>query len=101
MVMRTYDGSAGDVDYGTIGSGYASYRRPDERIAHVIAEALGDARTVLNVGAGTGSYETEARTITAVEPSLAMRVQRPAQLATAIDAVAEAPPSQMGSSTRR
>ncbi|MFF1735288.1 MULTISPECIES: class I SAM-dependent methyltransferase [unclassified Streptomyces] len=87
--MRTHDGSAGDVDHGTVGSGYAHYRRPDERIAHVIAEAIGDARTVLNVGAGTGSYETAARTITAVEPSLAMRAQRPAQLATAIDAVAE------------
>ncbi|MFJ3991230.1 class I SAM-dependent methyltransferase [Streptomyces sp. NPDC090032] len=87
--MRTHDGSAGDVDYGTVGTGYAHYRRPDERIARVIAEAIGDARTVLNVGAGTGSYETAARTITAVEPSLAMRAQRPAQLATAIDAVAE------------
>ncbi|GHE12756.1 class I SAM-dependent methyltransferase [Streptomyces alanosinicus] len=89
MVMRTHDGSAGDVDHHRIGSGYASYRRPDERIAHVIAQALGDAGTVLNVGAGTGSYETAARTITAVEPSLAMRAQRPARLATAIDAVAE------------
>ncbi|MEU8486675.1 class I SAM-dependent methyltransferase [Streptomyces sp. NPDC048641] len=87
--MRTHDGSAGDVDYGTVGTGYAHYRRPDERLARVIAEAIGDARTVLNVGAGTGSYETAARTITAVEPSLAMRAQRPAQLATAIDAVAE------------
>ncbi|MFF1353379.1 class I SAM-dependent methyltransferase [Streptomyces sp. NPDC058297] len=87
--MRTHDGSAGDVDHGSVGSGYAHYRRPDERIAQVIAEAIGDARTVLNVGAGTGSYETAARTITAVEPSLAMRAQRPAQLATAIDAVAE------------
>jgi SAM-dependent methyltransferase len=89
MLMRTHDGSAGDVDYGTIGQGYASYRRPDERIALVIARALGDARTVLNVGAGTGSYEAAAHTITAVEPSRAMRAQRPAQLATAIDAVAE------------
>ncbi|ATL32646.1 class I SAM-dependent methyltransferase [Streptomyces formicae] len=89
MVMRTHDGSAGDVDYGSLGPGYASYRRPDERIAHVIARALGDARAVLNVGAGTGSYETEAHAITAVEPSLAMRAMRPARLATAIDAVAE------------
>ncbi|WP_327350902.1 class I SAM-dependent methyltransferase [Streptomyces sp. NBC_01304] len=89
MVMRTQDGSAGDVDYGAIGRGYASYRRPDERIAQFIAEALGDARNVLNVGAGTGSYESAAHTITAVEPSLAMRAQRPAELATAVDAVAE------------
>lgn len=96
MVMCTYDGSAGDVDHGTIGSVHASYRRPDERIAHVIAEALGDARTVLNVGAGTGSYESAAHTITAVEPSLAMRAQRPAELATAIDAVAEGLPFDEG-----
>ncbi|MFJ5265053.1 class I SAM-dependent methyltransferase [Streptomyces sp. NPDC088387] len=89
MVMRTDDNSAGDVDYRTLGAGYTTYRRPDGRIARVIAEALGDARTVLNVGAGTGSYETAAHTITAVEPSLAMRAQRPAELATAIDAVAE------------
>ncbi len=89
MVMRTFDGGAGDVDHNAIGSTYAAHRRPDERIAQVIAEALGGARTVLNVGAGTGSYETAAHTITAVEPSPAMRVRRPAGLATAIDAVAE------------
>ncbi|MFC7807882.1 class I SAM-dependent methyltransferase [Streptomyces olivaceus] len=87
--MRTHDGSAGDVDYGAIGSGYSSFRRPDARIAHVIAQALGGADTVLNVGAGTGSYENPAHATTAVEPSLAMRAQRPAQLATALDAVAE------------
>ncbi|MEU9161466.1 class I SAM-dependent methyltransferase [Streptomyces sp. NPDC048424] len=92
MTTRTQDGSAGDVDYGAIGGGYASYRRPDEHIARFIAEALGDARTVLNVGAGTGSYETAARTVTAVEPSESMRAQRPARLAGAIDAVAEALP---------
>ncbi|MFE0186639.1 class I SAM-dependent methyltransferase [Streptomyces sp. NPDC058989] len=89
MTTRTQDGSAGDIDYGTFGSGYSSYRRPDERIARCIAEALGDARTVLNVGAGAGSYESAARTVTAVEPSESMRAQRPAQLARAIDAVAE------------
>ncbi|MFD0419788.1 class I SAM-dependent methyltransferase [Streptomyces sp. NPDC127108] len=89
MGMRTRDGSVGDVDYGAIGSAYASFRRPDERIARVIAHALGDARTVLNVGAGTGSYETPAHAFTAVEPSLAMRARRPAELATAVDAVAE------------
>ncbi|MCF3118548.1 class I SAM-dependent methyltransferase [Streptomyces arenae] len=89
MVMRTYDGGAGDIDRRAIGSGDGSYRRPDERIARAIAEALGDAHNVLNVGAGTGSYETAAHAITAVEPSLAMRARRPARLATAIDAVAE------------
>ncbi|MFJ8159460.1 class I SAM-dependent methyltransferase [Streptomyces sp. NPDC096136] len=89
MTTRTQDGSAGDVDYGTIGSGYSSFRRPDERIARFIAQALGDARTVLNVGAGAGSYESAARSVTAVEPSGAMRAQRPARLADAVDAVAE------------
>ncbi|MEV1025870.1 class I SAM-dependent methyltransferase [Streptomyces sp. NPDC050264] len=88
--MRTYAGSAGDVDCGTAGSGgRASSRRPDERIARAVAQALGDAHSVLNVGAGTGSYESADHTITAVEPSLALRAQRPARLATAIDAVAE------------
>ncbi|MFF3980566.1 class I SAM-dependent methyltransferase [Streptomyces sp. NPDC001828] len=89
MTTRTEDGSAGDVDYGAIGSGYSSYRRPDERIARRIAEALGNARTVLNVGAGAGSYENAAHAVTAVEPSESMRAQRPARLVRAIDAVAE------------
>ncbi|MER5931807.1 class I SAM-dependent methyltransferase [Streptomyces sp. NPDC002054] len=89
MTTRTQDGSAGDVDYGAIGGGYSSYRRPDERIARFVAQALGDAQSVLNVGAGAGSYESAARTVTAVEPSESMRAQRPAQLARAIDAVAE------------
>ncbi|MFJ8159555.1 class I SAM-dependent methyltransferase [Streptomyces sp. NPDC096136] len=89
MNVRTQDGSAGDVDYGAIGSGYASFRRPDTRIARFIAEALGEARTVLNVGAGAGSYENAAREVTAVEPSRSMRDQRPARLVRAVDAVAE------------
>ncbi|WP_435798489.1 hypothetical protein [Streptomyces decoyicus] len=60
MDVRGMDGSAGDVDYGSISAGYASSRRPDPRIAQFIAEALGGARTVLNVGAGFGSYESAA-----------------------------------------
>ncbi|MEU5539775.1 class I SAM-dependent methyltransferase [Streptomyces sp. NPDC020362] len=89
MTTRAQDGSAGDVDYGAIGSGYSSYRRPDDRIARFVAGAVGDARRVLNVGAGSGSYEGAARSVTAVEPSESMRAQRPTQLAPAIDAVAE------------
>ncbi|MFD4240495.1 class I SAM-dependent methyltransferase [Streptomyces sp. NPDC058525] len=89
MNARTQDGSAGDVDYGTVGSGYSSYRRPDTRIARFIAEALDGAQTVLNVGAGAGSYESAARTVTPVEPSESMRAQRPSSLARAVDAVAE------------
>lgn len=52
---RRQDGSAGDADYGVIGKTYSDYRRPDPRIARAVWDALGDARTVLNVGAGAGS----------------------------------------------
>jgi hypothetical protein len=86
---RHQDGSAGDANYGAIGEGYASFRRPDPRIARLIETALGDARIVLNVGAGAGSYEPTDRAVTAVEPSQSMRNQRPAHLPPAIDAVAE------------
>lgn len=89
---RHPDGSAGDADYGRIGRGYPDYRRPDPYIAAVIVKALGDARTVLNVGAGAGSYESTDRDVTAVEPSAAMRDQRPPHLSRAVDATAEALP---------
>lgn len=90
--MAPEDGSAGDADYSVIGSGYVRYRQPEPAIAALIAEALGDAGSVLNVGAGAGSYEPRDRAVTAVEPSAAMRAQRPATLVPAIDAVAEALP---------
>nr|QEO74054.1 methyltransferase [uncultured bacterium] len=80
---------AGDFDYDTHGSGYAVVRRTDPRIAELVHAALGAARTVLNVGAGAGSYEPTDREVTAVEPSAAMRAQRPAHLVEAIDGVAE------------
>ena len=86
---RRADGSAGDVDYGEIGASYGRFRQPEPAIARQILEALGASRTVLNVGAGTGSYEPTDRAVTAVEPSASMRAQRPAHLGTAIDAVAE------------
>jgi SAM-dependent methyltransferase len=89
MAERKADGSAGDADYGSIGRGYAAFRKPEPAIEAIIARALGDARTVLNVGAGAGSYEPADRDVTPVEPSASMRAQRPAHLATAIDAVAE------------
>jgi SAM-dependent methyltransferase len=85
------DGSAGDVDYAPLAGGYRSYRQPDPRVASAIAAALGDARTVLNVGAGAGSYEPVDRIVTAVEPSTSMRAQRPADRP-AIDATAESLP---------
>lgn len=90
--MRRDDGSAGDADYGSIGGGYRDHRRPDPRIAAAIVDALGDARTVLDVGAGAGSYEPIDREVTAVEPSESMRAQRPPTSPVAIDATAEALP---------
>jgi len=62
--------------YDVIGKTYAQYRRPDPRIASIIMGALGDASTILNVGAGTGSYEPRGRNVIAVEPSLTMIGQR-------------------------
>lgn len=86
------DGSAGDADYGAIGGGYSDYRRPEPAIARRIWDALGEARSVVNVGAGAGSYEPGDKDVTPVEPSAAMREQRPAHLAPAINAPAEALP---------
>lgn len=63
--------------YDTIGATYATTRRTEPRIASQVWAALGDAQTVLNVGAGTGSYEPPDRDVTAVEPSAVMRAQRP------------------------
>ena len=85
------DGSAGDVDYSALAGGYSRYRQPDPRIETAILTALGDAVTVLNVGAGAGSYEPLDRVVTAVEPSESMRAQRPSGRP-AIDATAESLP---------
>ena len=62
--------------YDEIGIGYENYRRPDPRIATSIIRALGEAETVVNVGAGAGSYEPTDRSVVAVEPSLVMIRQR-------------------------
>ena len=67
---------AGDFDYEAGGDGYAGRRRTDPRIAAYVWAALGDAATVINVGAGAGSYEPPDRYVVAVEPSAAMRAQR-------------------------
>jgi SAM-dependent methyltransferase len=74
--------------YDAIGIGYGHYRRPDRRIATAIIDALGDAATVVNVGAGTGSYEPVDRSVVAVEPSFAMIHQRPAGSAPVVQASA-------------
>ena len=75
--------------YDTIGATYTVTRRTEPRIAARVWAALGDARTVLNVGAGTGSYEPSDRDVTAVEPSAVMRAQRPAGAAQCLAAAAE------------
>jgi SAM-dependent methyltransferase len=87
----------GEAAYDRIGVGYRQVRRPDPRIAARIETALGDARTVLNVGAGTGSYEPADREVTAVEPSRVMIEQRPADAAPVVQASAEALPFEDGS----
>ncbi len=78
-----------EAAYDRIGVGYRQVRRPDPRIAARIEAALGDARSVVNVGAGAGSYEPGDRAVTAVEPSRVMIEQRPAGAAPAIQASAE------------
>lgn len=70
--------------YDTIGIDYAQLRKPDPRIAAQIERALGSAQTVLNVGAGAGSYEPANRAVTALEPSAEMIRQRPAGAAPAV-----------------
>src|SRR6478735_2911757 len=78
--------------YDTIGTTYTVTRRTEPRIAAQVWAALGDAETVLNVGAGTGSYEPPDRDVTAVEPSAVMRAQRPAGAAPCVAATAESLP---------
>lgn len=75
--------------YDRIGTSYASLRKPDPRIARQINDALGEAQTVLNVGAGTGSYEPVDRAVTAVEPSIEMIRKRPPDAASVLQALAE------------
>ncbi len=81
-----------DTDYAPLAADYATVRRADPRIAAQLLAALGPARTVLNVGAGTGSYEPTDRHVVAVEPSAEMRARRASSLPPAIDATAEALP---------
>lgn len=78
--------------YDRIGLNYADLRKPDARIAAVIHGALGQAETVLNVGAGAGSYEPEGRVVTAVEPSAEMIRQRRQDAARVVQGSAEALP---------
>jgi|TARA_B100000809_G_scaffold109069_1_gene107515 ubiquinone/menaquinone biosynthesis C-methylase UbiE len=81
-----------DQVYESIGVGYSSARRPDTRIHQLIVDALGNARSVLNAGAGAGNYEPSERSLVAVEPSLKMITQRKTKSGLAVRGVAEALP---------
>ena len=83
--------------YDRIGDGYAAVRREEPAIASAIQAALADARTVVNVGAGAGSYEPPDRDVVAVEPSPVMLGQRPIGAAPAVQATAERLPFADGS----
>jgi SAM-dependent methyltransferase len=78
-----------EAAYDRMGVGYSAVRQPEPKIAARIEAALGDARTVLNVGAGTGSYEPADREVTAVEPSQTMIAQRPPGSAPVVQGFAE------------
>jgi SAM-dependent methyltransferase len=73
--------SDGQPAYDTIGRGYRAVRQPDPRLASKITTALGDSQTVVNVGAGAGSYEPVDRWVLALEPSSVMIAQRPPEAA--------------------
>jgi SAM-dependent methyltransferase len=78
--------------YDRLGVGYHQTRQEDPRLAARIHAALGHARSVVNVGAGTGSYEPRGRAVVAVEPSAVMVAQRRAGAAPAVRGAAEALP---------
>ena len=78
--------------YDRIGIGYRTHRLPDAQIAAHILNALGDAKSILNIGAGAGSYEPTSKRVIAVEPSATMIQQRPPGSAPCVQAVAEALP---------
>jgi SAM-dependent methyltransferase len=83
------NGSVTHTSYDRIGRGYARFRRPDPRIAARLMSALDNARTVVNIGAGSGSYEPTDRVVCAVEPSEEMVKQRSPDAALCIRAAAE------------
>ena len=80
--------------YDTIGHTYSQHRREDPSIAALLTQTLGDARSVINVGAGTGNYEPAQTCTLAVEPSDVMIRQRPAHKARCVQGVAEALPAE-------
>jgi SAM-dependent methyltransferase len=93
MPEAVYDGQGKGH---ALSEGYALRRRPDLRIASAIVTALGDARSVVNIGAGTGSYEPADRIVQAVEPSALMIGQRAADAAPCVRGAAESLPFDAG-----
>jgi Methyltransferase domain len=89
---REWSKTVSEMTYDRLGGGYANTRRADPRIAKRIEDALGDARSVVNIGAGAGSYEPTEREVTAVEPSAEMIAQRPPGAAPVVQASAESLP---------
>jgi SAM-dependent methyltransferase len=89
--------TAADMDYDKLGAGYRRTRVPDPRIARLIEDSLGDATSVLNIGAGTGAYEPAGIAVVAVEPSGPLLAARPAGAAPAVQAYAELLPFADGS----
>ena len=94
--MNGLDDDRATVRYETIGAGYATTRREDPVLRARILAALGDAESVVNVGAGAGSYEPRDRPVVAIEPSDVMAAQRPRGLAPAIRAFANDLPLRTG-----
>jgi ubiquinone/menaquinone biosynthesis C-methylase UbiE len=78
--------------YNRMGLNYTDFRQPEPRIEAALWAALGDARSVVNVGAGAGSYEPPDREVVAVEPSPVMIAQRPPNAAPALEGIAESLP---------
>jgi SAM-dependent methyltransferase len=78
--------------YDTIGQTYSTFRKPDPRIASAILNALGDAKSVVNIGAGSGSYEPTDRSVLAIEPSETMIWQRSPNAAPCLQGYAESLP---------
>jgi SAM-dependent methyltransferase len=87
-MMWCMDGHGG-ATYDGIGGNYSWHRRSDPRLGSQIRRAIGDAETLINVGAGTGSYEPTDLAVVAVEPSAVMLAQRPPGSAPAVQACAE------------
>src|SRR5262245_38267576 len=85
-----------DALYDQIGQTYRSTRRPDPRIAAAVDAALGNAASIVNVGAGSGAYEPVGKSLVGVEPSWQMIRQRPHSASPAVQAVAEALPFRPG-----